>query len=704
MAANPSPQQATYNGIDYDVVQEGLAEILTPAGTETIKTSTKPQDVFYNPVQQYNRDLSVLAIKAFGEDFTQTKDAKREKWGQSRRGKVGKKRKRDVHDVDGTEDVNFTLTRENGVDDTAEEPADAGERGPNRQDLDGTNELAKGPSNRPRPPLRILDALSASGLRALRYAKELPFPTQITANDLSPLATKAIALNVEHNRLEDQVHVLKGDANEHMRDAASTAPGLESKHSPGLYHVIDLDPYGTSTPYLDAAVRALVDGGLLCVTCTDAGVFASTGYLEKTYSQYGGLPLKGPHAHEGGLRLILNCIATAAGRYGIAIEPLLSLSIDFYVRVFVRLHKSPAEVKFLASKTMLIYGCDGGCGAWSIQHLAQAKGRENKNGETIYKHTSALGPTANPLCEHCGFKTHVAGPMWGGPIHNLHFIQRILDTLPLLEAKTYGTIARIEGMLNLAMDEDLDASWNLGNSDSNPPNELSFGQDADNPPEKSHGESKTRLVPQVDPAARAHHRFFFVPASLARIIHCETPSDPAIRGALLHLGYRTSRSHTKPGSIVTDAPWAVIWEIMREWARQKNGIKAGVIKNGTAGRGIMLHDRSKTLMRDARQTFSEALGCGDEKEMWEKLQALVFRMEEQLGKTAPDESTIDASIEQQNGHEPSKKRGSVDVSKLKVVFDEDLGRAAQGSKRMVRYQQNPQPDWGPMSKAKANGS
>ena len=34
------------------------------------------------------------------------------------------------------------------------------------------------------------------------------------------------------------------------------------------FDVIDLDPYGTASPFLDSAVQAVADGGLMCVTCT----------------------------------------------------------------------------------------------------------------------------------------------------------------------------------------------------------------------------------------------------------------------------------------------------------------------------------------------------------------------------------------------------------------------------------------------------
>jgi tRNA (guanine26-N2/guanine27-N2)-dimethyltransferase len=49
--------------------------------------------------------------------------------------------------------------------------------------------------------------------------------------------------------------------------------------------------------------------------------------------------------HSQALRLVLSMISTSAARYGRYIQPVLSLSIDFYVRVFVRVHTGQATVK-----------------------------------------------------------------------------------------------------------------------------------------------------------------------------------------------------------------------------------------------------------------------------------------------------------------------------------------------------------------------
>ena len=64
--------------------------------------------------------------------------------------------------------------------------------------------------------------------------------------------------------------------------------------------VIDLDPYGTAAPFIDAAVQTVNDGGmsfatihpcclndsgLLCVTCTDMAVLATNNYPEKWWGE-----------------------------------------------------------------------------------------------------------------------------------------------------------------------------------------------------------------------------------------------------------------------------------------------------------------------------------------------------------------------------------------------------------------------------------
>ena len=63
------------------------------------------------------------------------------------------------------------------------------------------------------------------------------------------------------------------------------------------FDVIDLDPYGTAAPFLDSAVQAVKDGGLLCVTCTDMAVLCGN-HSEACYGKYGAMSLQAKYCHE----------------------------------------------------------------------------------------------------------------------------------------------------------------------------------------------------------------------------------------------------------------------------------------------------------------------------------------------------------------------------------------------------------------------
>ena len=62
-------------------------------------------------------------------------------------------------------------------------------------------------SDNKRKGIRILEALSATGLRSIRYARELPSGSvhSIVANDLDEAAVAAIDRNVKFNHLNTEV-------------------------------------------------------------------------------------------------------------------------------------------------------------------------------------------------------------------------------------------------------------------------------------------------------------------------------------------------------------------------------------------------------------------------------------------------------------------------------------------------------------------
>uniref|UniRef100_A0A3B3UNK2 tRNA (guanine(26)-N(2))-dimethyltransferase n=1 Tax=Poecilia latipinna TaxID=48699 RepID=A0A3B3UNK2_9TELE len=443
------------------VVKEGKAAILFPNANE----------VFYNPVQEFNRDLTCAVITEFARDVLAQRGVKVLVPGE-----------KDRVVVSLPEETNEAeMAEKNG----AEKPkvtARVGEKCENG--------------------LRVLEGLAASGLRSVRFALEVPGLQSVTANDFSSKAAALIARNAQYNRVD---HLLQPSC----RDASMLMYEMRGKKE--RYDVIDLDPYGSPAAFLDAAVQAVSEGGLLCVTCTDMAVMAGNSG-ETCYSKYGSVSIKSKYCHEMALRIILHSLDQRAGVYQRYIQPLLSISADFYIRVFVRVFTGQATVKNSASKQALVYNCVG-CGSFHMQRL----GRRISSGKHM-KYSAATGPPVGPECEHCGQRHQLGGPFWAEAIHDLDFVQKVLEAVSGNPSR-FGTSKRIEGMLSMVTEELED-------------------------------------VP-----------LYYTVDNLSSTIHCSTPSLLQFRSALLHAGHRVSLSHACKNAVKTDAPPGVIWDIMRCWEK-----------------------------------------------------------------------------------------------------------------------------------------
>ena len=105
------------------------------------------------------------------------------------------------------------------------------------------------------------------------------------------------------------------------------------------FDIVDLDPYGSVVPFLESSLGSIKDGGLLCATCTDTRVTCGPD-LHKCFYYYGTTRANRVHCfQENALRVVLNTINTIANKHCRYIEPILSFQTEFYLRVFVRVHR-----------------------------------------------------------------------------------------------------------------------------------------------------------------------------------------------------------------------------------------------------------------------------------------------------------------------------------------------------------------------------
>ena len=366
-----------------------------------------PQSVFYNPVQEYNRDLTIAVISEFAERHIKNPTA--HLGSKSARRKAAQKEKDDQN--------NPKISAENEKDNETVV-------------LEAAKKYHNG--------IRIFEGLAASGLRSVRFGLEIPGVNEVIANELDKNAVEFIERNIEINNLSHIMMAKHGDA----------AMGMyQSKATDNLYDVIDLDPYGSPSIFLDATVQSVRDGGLLCITCTDAAVLCGNA-LEKCSAIYGAVSLRSKFCHEMAIRIILQCLDSHANRYSRYIVPLISLSVDFYFRVFVQVFESQKQVKQSCTKKAMVHECVG-CGAFELQPLAQAV---PTRGEDNFKFLPGIGPPVPQECEHCGHHYRCGGPIWSAPLHDHDFIKSVIARVED-SPNPPNTKDRICGMLSVALEE-----------------------------------------------------------------------------------------------------------------------------------------------------------------------------------------------------------------------------------------------------------
>ena len=172
----------------------------------------------------------------------------------------------------------------------------------------------------PLKPIRILEGMAASGLRAIRYARELDDVGCVVANDLDPTAVASIARNVEFNAKHSEAAEA---AVAKVVPSAGDVRMLMMTHEK-MFDAVDIDPYGTPSTLLDGAVQTVADGGLLLVTATDMAVLCGNNG-EVCWTKYGAYPHRAKYCHEQAVRILLGAIDAAAGRYKRHIVPVLSV-------------------------------------------------------------------------------------------------------------------------------------------------------------------------------------------------------------------------------------------------------------------------------------------------------------------------------------------------------------------------------------------
>jgi tRNA (guanine26-N2/guanine27-N2)-dimethyltransferase len=244
-------------------------------------------------------------------------------------------------------------------------------------------------------PVTFADTFSGVGARSLRVAMEIPSVDKVLINDKNPVAISAARSSAEINGIEKKCVFSQQDVHIFLNERQSSGGKR--------YVVIDLDPFGSPSPYVDSLVRAALDGGLVSVTATDTAVLYGK-YPKVCFRKYYSRPINNAYSNEIAVRILLSFMALIAGRMDLSIEPIFAHSHHHYSRIYLRVHVSSDQANRLADN--LGY----------VTHCFRCGDRR--------KHPYSFLSLA---CDICKTKLSIAGPMWIKPIFDRPLISSMLD-------------------------------------------------------------------------------------------------------------------------------------------------------------------------------------------------------------------------------------------------------------------------------------
>ncbi len=235
-------------------------------------------------------------------------------------------------------------------------------------------------------PKILLDSLAGIGARSIRAANEIMILEKVIANDINPSALEIA------KKIADLNHVTKCNFSE------NEACRFLSLHSQREERggIVEIDPFGSPSRFLDCGLRATCHGGLLSITATDLTVLNGI-FPEACRRKYYGTPVRTEYGNEIALRLILGCINLVAGRLDMMILPLFVQNNMHYYKVYTKV-----LVRTNAKEEMgYILHCDN-CG----------------NRRTVLE--------VENKCNLCNLNAKIAGPLWIGSLYEKEFVNEML--------------------------------------------------------------------------------------------------------------------------------------------------------------------------------------------------------------------------------------------------------------------------------------
>jgi tRNA (guanine26-N2/guanine27-N2)-dimethyltransferase len=266
------------------------------------------------------------------------------------------------------------------------------------------------------------DAICGVGARGLRTSVEVPKIDKVYFNDLNPVAIGLAKESARLNQVENKCFFSSNDAckflNFEERDFRK-------------FDIIDLDPFGSPSPYVDCVLRSVSNHGLMSITATDTAVLCGV-YPKVCYRKYHGFPIRSEYSNEIGIRILVSFVALTASRFDLSVTPYFCHSNLHYMRVYLRVEFGNSLANSVIQKIGFLKHCQN-CKHRQVENLRE----QNLN------------------CEVCYKKCNLAGPLWIDSLHDSKFVGAMLTQLDNVEDNSMGLneLNRLKKMIQICANE-----------------------------------------------------------------------------------------------------------------------------------------------------------------------------------------------------------------------------------------------------------
>jgi tRNA (guanine26-N2/guanine27-N2)-dimethyltransferase len=257
--------------------------------------------------------------------------------------------------------------------------------------------------------LYFCDPMTGSGVRAVRYLLETPNVLSVLAADNEPQTVEIARATARLNGLEERILIVESDANL-----------LLLNHATEGFDLVDLDPFGSPAPFLENALRATLDRGVVAATATDMAPLTGA-RASACVRKYGVRPIRTEFEKEMAVRILAACIAMIAGRLELGIDIAFSHASDHYARIYAKVTKGRKSANLSARSLGFLEYCP----------------------ECLRRSAHSKLESIRASCEDCGGRTRIGGPVWLGPIWDGHTVRGMIERTPMLQSSRLSEIQNI---------------------------------------------------------------------------------------------------------------------------------------------------------------------------------------------------------------------------------------------------------------------